>query len=81
MSDGRYQDLVLHEVPKKTIEHGVGSLLRVWALGDKRAALTAPDRPGKDQIQVLVGMAIPPFIFAAMACRYIGDKRDSPKSA
>jgi hypothetical protein len=42
MSDGRYQDLVLHEVPKKTIEHGVGSLLRVWALGDKRAALTAP---------------------------------------
>jgi hypothetical protein len=24
-------------------------------------------------------MAIPPFIFAAMACRYIGDKRDSPK--
>lgn len=35
--------------------------------------------PGKDQIEALVEMAIPLFIFAATACRYIGDKRDNPR--
>jgi hypothetical protein len=38
-----------------------------------------PDWPTKDQIRTLAQMAIPLFIFAATACRYIGDKRDNPK--
>lgn len=35
--------------------------------------------PGKNQIQALVEMAVPLFIVAATACRYIGDERDNPK--
>lgn len=79
MSDGTYQDLVLHDVPKKTIEHDIALFLE-HELGEIRAQRSlSPDWPSKDQIQVLVKMAIPLFIFAATACRYIGDKRDNPK--
>jgi hypothetical protein len=39
----------------------------------------SPDWPTKGQIQILVQMAIPLFIFAATVCRYIGDKRDNPR--
>lgn len=35
--------------------------------------------PSKEQVQALVKMAIPLFIFASTACRYIGDDRDNPK--
>jgi hypothetical protein len=79
MSDGTYQDLVLHEVPKKTIEHDIALFLE-HELGEIREQRSlSPDWPSKDQIQVLVEMAIPLFIFAATTCRYIGDKRDNPK--
>jgi hypothetical protein len=79
MSDGTYQDLVLHKVPKKTIEHDIALFLE-YELGEIREQRSlSPDWPSKDQIQVLVEMAIPLFIFAATACRYIGDKRDNPK--
>jgi hypothetical protein len=79
MSDGTYQDLILHEVPKKTIGHDLELFLE-HELGEIREQRSMPpDWPGKDQIQALVEMAIPLFIFAATACRYIGDKRDNPK--
>jgi hypothetical protein len=79
MSDGTYQDLVLHEVPKKIIEHDIALFLE-HEFGEIREQRSlSPDWPSKDQIQVLMEMAIPLFIFAATACRYIGDKRDNPK--
>jgi hypothetical protein len=79
MSDGTYQDLILHDVPKKTIGHDIALFLE-HELGKIREQRSLSlDWPGKGQILALVEMAIPLFIFAATACRYIGDKRDNPK--
>ncbi len=78
MSDGTYQDLILHNIPKETIEHDI-ALFLAHELGvvSKRRSLP-PGWPSKEQIQALVERAIPLFIFASTACRYIGDERDNP---
>ena len=79
MPDGMYQDLILHNIPKDTIEHDIALFLEheLKVVSEQRSM--PQDWPSKDQIQALVGMAIPLFIFAATACRYIGEKRDNPK--
>ncbi|KAI9779021.1 MAG: hypothetical protein M1816_003781 [Peltula sp. TS41687] len=80
MSDGTYQDLILHEVPRKTIEHDISVFLR-HELGVIREQRSLPLYwPDDGAIQALVEMAIPLFIFAATACRFIGDKRANPKA-
>ena len=79
MSDGTYQDLILHEVPKETIRHDI-TLFYEHELGEIREQRSLSLHwPSKDQIQALVEMAIPLFIFAATACRYIGDTHDNPQ--
>jgi len=79
MSDGTYQDLVLHEVPKRTIEHDITLFLKHELEKIREQRSLSPDWPGNDQIQALVQLAVPLFIFATTACRYIGDQRDNPK--
>jgi hypothetical protein len=79
MSDVMYQDLVLHEVRKETIEHDIALFLEHELREIREQRLLSPDWPSKDQIQALVEMALPLFIFAATACRFIGDTRDNPK--
>jgi hypothetical protein len=37
------------------------------------------DWPGQENIQALVEMAVPLFIFAATVCRFVGDPRWDPK--
>ena len=53
------------------LEHELGVIRKQRSL--------PPGWPSKEQIQGLVDMAIPLFIFASTACRYIGDERDNPK--
>lgn len=79
MSDGTYQDLILHDIPKEIIEHDIALFLEheLEMVSEQRSLPLG--WPSRDQIQALVQMAIPLFIFAATACRYIGDKRDNPK--
>ncbi|OCK79260.1 hypothetical protein K432DRAFT_252439, partial [Lepidopterella palustris CBS 459.81] len=79
MADGTYQDLILHEVPKQTIEHDIAIFFEHELTKVREQRSLSADWPSRDQIQALVVMAIPLFIFAATACRYIGDKRDNPK--
>ncbi|KAH0550954.1 hypothetical protein GP486_007681, partial [Trichoglossum hirsutum] len=79
MSDGTYQDLVLHEVPKRTIEHDIRLFLEHELREIQEQRLLSPNWPRRDQIQALVELAVPLFIFAATACRYIADRRDNPR--
>ena len=74
-----HQDLILHDIPKETIEHDITLFLEyeLRMIGKQRSL--PQDWPSKNQIQALVEMAIPLFIFAATACRFIEDKRDNPK--
>ncbi|KAI9765959.1 MAG: hypothetical protein M1839_005275 [Geoglossum umbratile] len=78
MSDGMYQDLVLHEVPKRTIEQDIRLFLEYELREIQEQRSLPPGWPSGDEIQVLVELAVPLFIFAATACRYIADQRDNP---
>ena len=79
MSDGTYQDLILHNISQETIKHDI-ALFYEHELEVVRKQRSLPlEWPSKDEIQALVEMALPLFIFAATVCRYIGDKRDNPK--
>ncbi|KAI9782353.1 MAG: hypothetical protein M1839_005226 [Geoglossum umbratile] len=78
MSDGIYQDLVLHEVPEGTIEHDIYLFLEYEQRKIQEQRSLSPSWPGRDQVQALVQLAVPLFIFTATACRYIADRRDNP---
>ncbi|KAH7188005.1 hypothetical protein DER44DRAFT_816379 [Fusarium oxysporum] len=81
--DGKYQSLVLHDIPKLVLEHDIALFLEneLARIRDEYNASVANDRqlagdwPGKSNIRILVKMAIPLFIFATTVCRFIADRR------
>src|SRR5207237_598430 len=79
MPDGTYEDLILQEAARQTIQHDI----RVYfehELGQiQQQRSLSLNWPSKDQVDALVEQAVPLFIFAATACRYIGDWRDNPR--
>jgi hypothetical protein len=87
MSEGTYQDLVLHEIPQPVIEHDISAFLKaeLAKIRKDHNHLYPSDRwlpldwPGERNIQALVNMAIPLFIFATTVCRFIGDPRWDPE--
>ncbi|KAF5853876.1 hypothetical protein GGP41_006653 [Bipolaris sorokiniana] len=79
MSNGTYQDLVLHEVARNTIEHDIRLFYEHELSVIRRARMLSPDWPTADQIRALVELAVPLFIFAATVCRYIGTKGGHPE--
>ncbi|KAH6883935.1 putative wd40 protein [Thelonectria olida] len=80
---GTYQDLILHEIPPDIIEHDIATFLGHELIRIKteyNSSMPADrqlpsDWPGKQNIQILVRMAIPLFIFAATTCRFLADRR------
>ncbi|KAF2183679.1 hypothetical protein K469DRAFT_634847 [Zopfia rhizophila CBS 207.26] len=80
---GKYQDLVLHQIPKPVIEHDIAAYLEYElarikndynnSVGQNR--WLPSDWPGQTIVNVLVDMAVPLFIFAATLCRFIKDRR------
>ena len=79
MSDGTYQNLVLHEVPRTTIEGDITLFFKhELAKIREQRSLDAP-WPEKGHIQTLVNMAVPLFIFAATVCRFLGETNGNPR--
>jgi hypothetical protein len=78
MPNGTYQDLVLHEVPRSTIEHDIHLFLEHELGMIRKERMLASDWPAQQQILALVELAVPLFIYAATVCRYIGSKGSSP---
>lgn len=80
---GKYEDLVLHQIPKPIIEQDITAFLEhelTKIRQDYNKSVTPnrqlpPHWPGVEQTQKLVSMAIPLFIFAATVCRFIQDRR------
>ncbi|SCV57407.1 related to vegetative incompatibility protein HET-E-1 [Fusarium fujikuroi] len=80
---GAYQDLVLHEIPPGIIEHDISAFMEHQLAKIKieyNSSVSADrqlplDWPGEKNIQILVKMAIPLFIFAATVCRFLADRR------
>ncbi|KAI9784183.1 MAG: hypothetical protein M1839_002689 [Geoglossum umbratile] len=79
MPDGTYQDLILHEVPRRTIEHDITLFLEHQLKEIREQRSLSADWPGRDQIQALANIAIPLFIFAATVCRFIGETIGNPQ--
>lgn len=81
--EGKYQDLILHEIPNLVVEHDI-SLFLENELSQIRHDynMTVPDDrqlskdwPTGSDVTILVQMAIPLFIYAATVCRFIGDRK------
>lgn len=84
---GQYDDLVLHEIPESDIKHDI-TLFMKHELAKIRQDYNINVRPDRQlpsnwpdaDIQKLIEMAVPLFIFAATICRYLQDRRiGSPK--
>jgi hypothetical protein len=78
MPNGTYQDLVLHEVPRSTIEHDIRLFLEHELGVIQKERMLSSDWPAKTQILALVKLAVPLFIYAATVCRYVGSKGNNP---
>jgi hypothetical protein len=80
---GRYQDLVLHEIPAPDIEHDISTYLQfeLAKVRDDFNTVVAEHRrlpptwPDQSTIQSLVEMAVPLFIFAATICRFVSNRK------
>jgi Mrp family chromosome partitioning ATPase len=79
MPNGTYQDLVLHELPRGTIEHDIRLFLEHELGVIRRERMLSSDWPAPQQIKALVELAVPLFIYAAIACRYVGTKGGDPE--
>ncbi|KAI1374108.1 WD40-repeat-containing domain protein [Hypoxylon crocopeplum] len=80
--EGTYQDLTLHEIPKQVVgsdisaflTHELENIRSDYNKSVPNSIRLSPIWPGQQNVQVLVKMAIPLFIFAATACRFIKDR-------
>jgi hypothetical protein len=79
MPNGTYQDLVLHKVPRITIEHDIRLFLEHELAVIRRERTLSSDWPAPQQIKALVELAVPLFIYAATVCRYVGTKGGNPE--
>lgn len=81
--DGEYQDLVLHEIAEPVIERDISVFFRHELTEIKlRYNDSVPEQrrlpllwPGQANIDILVTMAVPLFIFAATTCRFIAERK------
>ena len=79
--DGMYQNLVLHEIAKPVIKHDLTVYFEHELVQVKHeynglvceSAKLPSDWPQSSEIERLVTMAIPLFIFAATTCRFLAD--------
>ncbi|KAI1663534.1 G-beta repeat [Pyrenophora tritici-repentis] len=79
MPNGTYQDLVLHEVPRSTIEHDIRLFLEHELGVIRKENMLSAGWPTQNQIQALVELSVPLFIYAATVCRYIGADFSDPE--
>ncbi|KAI6779000.1 uncharacterized protein J7T54_004494 [Emericellopsis cladophorae] len=76
-----YQDLVLHEIPETVVKADIAVFIETETKrirndynGTTIKALQLPENwPSRPDLEALVSMSVPLFIFAATACRFIGE--------
>ena len=73
MQDSEHKDIILHEIPRSIVDHDISVFLE-WtlkAIADKRSLPTS--WPGEENIRKMVQIADGLFIWAATACKFIGE--------
>jgi hypothetical protein len=79
MPNGTYQDLVLHEVPRSTVEHDIRLFLEHKLGVIRKEHMLSAGWPTQGQIRALVELSVPLFIYAATVCRYVGEDFSDPE--
>lgn len=73
VADDDHRDFILHDIPLEVIEHDI-SLFFDYRLREIRTERFLPaDWPGDGDVQKLVALSVPLFIFAATICRIFED--------
>ncbi|KAL6836721.1 Pfs, NACHT and WD domain protein [Trichoderma sp. SZMC 28015] len=80
---GEFQDVILHEISEPIIQHDLSVLIRheLQIIRDNYNKTVQEyrqlkrDWPGQSNIDTIVKMAIPLFIFAATICRFLADRK------
>ncbi|KAJ5556988.1 hypothetical protein N7494_000903 [Penicillium frequentans] len=73
-----YQDSVLHEIPEAVTERDISLFLEHRLSGITKDRSLPTGWPGRTDIQVLVALSVPLFIFAATVCRIFEDPQWDP---
>ena len=79
MPDGSYENIALHAIPENIIERDIRLFFEFELSSIRQQRSLSKGWPTTDQIQTLVELAVPLFIFAATVCRYIGSKSGDPE--
>ncbi|KAI1177260.1 hypothetical protein F4777DRAFT_542357 [Nemania sp. FL0916] len=84
-AQGEYDTLILHEIEEVIIEHDLSIFFRheLASIAERHNKQHPAHQflmpwPGEPEIEILINMATPLFIFAATACRFIADRRTGP---
>jgi hypothetical protein len=80
---GKYEGLALHQIPEPIIkedisaflEHELATIRHNYNKSVRLNRQLPADWPGRTNVHVLVGMAMPLFIFATTVCRFVRDRR------
>ena len=70
-----HYDLMLHSIPRSVVQHDISILIKHELVKIKEDKYLGGDWPGEERIQKLVQKADRLFIYAATACRFIGESR------
>lgn len=73
-----YQDLVLHEIPEAVTERDISLFLDHRLSQIRKERLLPVDWPRRTDVQMLVTLSVPLFIFAATVCRVFDDDNWDP---
>ncbi|KAF7173474.1 hypothetical protein CNMCM6106_007558 [Aspergillus hiratsukae] len=74
-----HQDLILHEIPEPIIERDISLFLEHKLAKIRNERALSMGWPGKPDIQTLLTMSVPLFIFAATICRVFEDHNLDPE--
>ncbi|KAH7067284.1 vegetative incompatibility protein HET-E-1 [Paraphoma chrysanthemicola] len=79
MSHIEYEDMILHEIPPSVVQGDIEVFIwhELTLIRDQRSL--PPNWPTASQVRQLAELATPLFIFAATACRYIGETKHNPQ--
>lgn len=78
MTSHDYRDLALHEIPEEVTEHDIALFLNHRLLRIRVDRSLPVDWPGDTDLQTLIVMSVPLFIFAATICRMLQDRQWDP---
>jgi hypothetical protein len=74
-----HHEFVLHSISRSVIQHDISTFFKNELEKIKKERALSPDWPGEQNIELLVQKADCLFIYAATACRFIGDPKWLPE--